>query len=384
MDKAREYNRVAETLLRYVDTNTTDQAEGVLTVPVEHYTDPVRWQQEVDLIFKRLPLLLALTAELPRPGDYKAMEVIGLPVLIARGDDGRIRAFLNVCAHRGAPVAEEGKGNRSRFTCRYHGWTYAGDGRLLGITDSQKFADPDYCGRGLTALPCDERAGVIFVVLTPGLPIDVPGFLGDMLGDLEQLELQNYHFCGSRDIVGGNWKVAYDGFLEGYHFAALHPKTIHQRVISNVMHYDTFGPHMRIGFAQKNIRTLVEVPKEQWWTRENNGYDFVRALFPNVSIFVAPQIGQIAQLLPGPTPGRNRTILNFVSPRPPRNEAETAMIGQMMTFLHDAMNDEDYVMSLKVQKGLESGAFPDVVFGRNERGNQLFHQWVEHYLNVGV
>jgi phenylpropionate dioxygenase-like ring-hydroxylating dioxygenase large terminal subunit len=379
MDKVREYNRVAEALVRYVETNTTDQADDVLTVPSEHYTDPARWQLEMDLIFKRLPLLLALTAELSKPGDYKAMDVIGLPILITRDGEGRTHAFLNVCAHRGAPVADEGRGNRSRFSCRYHGWTYANDGRLMGITDRQKFGELDPCSRGLTALPCDERAGMIFVVLTPGLAIDVPGFLGGMLDDLEQLELQNYHYCGSREIFGANWKVAYDGFLEGYHFATLHPRTINRRSINNVMHYDEFGPHLRIGFAQTHIRKLREVPKEQWWNRENNGYDFVRALFPNVSIFVAPEIGQIAQLLPGPTPGQNRTILNFVSPQPPQDQAETERIEQMIRFLRDVMNDDDYVLGLRIQKGLESSAFPGVVFGRNERGNQIFHRWVEHY-----
>ena len=93
MDKVTEYGSVAEALIRYVETNTTDQTDGVLAVPTRQYTDPQRWAREMDTIFKRLPLLLALSAELPKAGDYKAMDVIGLPVLITRDKDGKAHAL---------------------------------------------------------------------------------------------------------------------------------------------------------------------------------------------------------------------------------------------------------------------------------------------------
>ena len=221
---------------------------------------------------------------------------------------------------------------------------------------------------------------MIFVVLTPGLSIDVERFLGGMLPDLEGLRLRDWHYLGSREIFGANWKVAYDGYLEGYHFATAHPRTIHPRTYSNIMHYDFFGPHMRIGFAQTNIGKLHDMPKEDWGGRENDGFDFVRTLFPNISIFLAPEIGQIAQLLPGPTPDRNRTVLHYVAAKAPEGDEEIASIEQMISFFRDVTNDEDYVLGLKVQKGLESGALKSVVFGRNERGNQLFHRYVDYYL----
>jgi len=374
------HGEVAQVLLDYVEQNRTFRTEEIMRVPSVHYTDPERWSREMALIFKRVPLMLALTAELPQPGDYKAMTALGLPILITRGNDGIARAMLNVCAHRGAPVAVEGHGRSARFTCTYHGWTFANDGRLLAVTDREKFGELDKATRGLTVLPCVERAGMIFVVLTPDAPLDVDQFYGSMLDDFEAADLAHWTFLGSRVIEGANWKIAFDGYLEGYHFATLHPKTIHPRTPSNVTHYEACGPHLRIGFPQVTIRALRDVPREQWNSRENQGFDYVRILFPNVSAFLAPEIAQIAQLFPGPTPDQNRTVLLYARREPPRDDADRAALEQMINFLRDVTYQEDYVLGLKIQQGLQSGAHPDIVFGKNERGNQYFHEYVEWYL----
>ena len=119
-------------------------------------------------IFKRLPLLLAFTCEMREPGDYKSVEVVGVPVLIVRGQDGRARAYIGVCSHRGTVLTEEGKGRCEHFTCPYHGWTYNDRGALIGVAGRRKFGDIDTASRGLTELPSVERAGLIFVSLTPG------------------------------------------------------------------------------------------------------------------------------------------------------------------------------------------------------------------------
>jgi phenylpropionate dioxygenase-like ring-hydroxylating dioxygenase large terminal subunit len=100
---------VAEILLDYFEHNKTFQTDKIMVVPAASYTDPEQWRAEINLIFKRVPLMLALTCEMPKAGDYKAMEGVGLPVLIARDKTGTVRAFLNVCAHRWAPVATEGR-----------------------------------------------------------------------------------------------------------------------------------------------------------------------------------------------------------------------------------------------------------------------------------
>lgn len=380
MDRAI-VGEVAETLLDYVEHDKTFSTDKIVSIPSSIYLDPARWAREIDVLFKRLPLVLAASCELPEASSYKAMEAVGLPVLLTRDKAGTARAFLNVCSHRAGPLADEGHGNCARFSCKYHGWTFANDGRLMGVSDPHKFGEIDKSTRGLRELPCAEKAGLIFAALTPGATFNADDFYGAMLEDFEALGFKDFAYLGQRVIHGANWKVAYDGYLEGYHFAALHPETIHPRTPSNVTHYEAFGPHLRIGFPQNDIaEKLREAPRAQWGAMENTGFDFVRILFPNVSVFMAPEITQIAQLFPGPTPDKNRTVLNFYRREPPRDAEDAAAIEGTMNWLRDVVDNEDYRMGDAIQKGLESGAHESILLGRNERGNQFFHEYVDWYL----
>ena len=389
MTQMREaYGDVAEKLLHFVETRTTDQTGATMQVPVDDYLDESRWKSEIDLIFKRLPLMLAFTVEMPAPGDFKAMARMGLPILLSRGQDGKARAFLNVCKHRAMKLVDErengGKGNCRAFSCPYHGWTYASDGRLLGIAEASTFGEVDKAMMGLTELPCEEVAGMIFAILTPGLPIDVSAFLGGMLDDFKALELDTWYFHKSREMRGANWKVAYDGYLEGYHFQAAHPETVTPRTPSNRAFYEAFGPHIRLSYPQHRIVELNALPREEWGERENLNYDFIRMLFPNFAMFLAPEMCQVAQLFPGDAPGRNVTVMNYIFPKPPANNEELQQLDQMSDFFFDVVEKEDYLMGMRVQQGLEARATDHVTFGRNELGNQYFHRWIDHYLSQGT
>ncbi|GFM28230.1 SRPBCC family protein [Novosphingobium sp. PY1] len=384
----KAYGDAAEKLLHFVESKTTDQTGSTMQVAVESYLDPDQWQREIDLIFKRLPLMLALTVEMPAKGDYKAISPMGMPVLLTRGSDGRARAFLNVCRHRAMKLVDEGenggRGNCRAFSCPYHGWTYANDGRLLGITEASTFGDVDKSTLGLTELPCEEVAGMIFAILTPGLPIDIPAFLGGMLDDLAALRLETWYFHKSKPMQGANWKVAYDGYLEGYHFQAAHPETVLPRTPSNRAYYEAFGPHIRLSYPQHRIVELKDLPREEWGERENLNYDFIRMLFPNFAMFLAPEMCQVAQLFPGDAPGRNVTIMNYIFPTAPASEAEREELDRMSDFFFDVVEKEDYLMGMRVQQGLEAQRSGHVTFGRNELGNQYFHKWIAHYLSQGT
>ena len=380
-DRIERVGNVAEIMLDYVENRKTYQGAGQMRVPTASYTDVQQWHREIDLVFRKVPLMLAFTAELPQPGDYKAMEAVGLPILINRDKAGTVRAFLNVCPHRGAPVAAEGHGNCPMFVCKYHGWSFNADGSLRAVAEASSFGAVDRAERGLRALPCEERAGMIFVCLDPDGNLDLDDFYQGFLGDFEDLDFGKWTYLGSRTIHGANWKIAFDGYLEGYHFASLHPETIFPRTPSNCTHYEGFGPNMRIGFPQKSIADqLKPLPRGEWGARENYGFDFVRIFFPNVSTFIAPEITQVAQLFPGPTPDQNRTVLNYLRRDPIRDDADREAVEGMITFFRDVTYTEDYLIGLEIQRGLAAGAHKDLIFGRNERGNQYFHEWLNWYL----
>ena len=100
----RSYAESAKAMLDYVENGKTFQTDKIITLPTSIFTDADRWENEMSEIFEKLPLCLATTAELKEIGDYKAAGMLGKPVLMVRGKDNKVRAFLNVCAHRGAPV----------------------------------------------------------------------------------------------------------------------------------------------------------------------------------------------------------------------------------------------------------------------------------------
>jgi phenylpropionate dioxygenase-like ring-hydroxylating dioxygenase large terminal subunit len=381
MDRAEEYNAIAERIVAHHQNDTTDQADDVMEVPVTSYTDPVRWQREVDLIFKRLPVMVALTCEMPQPGDYKAFDMAGVPLLVTRGKDGRARAFMNACRHRAAPVAAEGLGSASRFVCPYHGWTYRNDGSLMAVSDQKKFGHIDKETHGLTELACDERAGMIFAILTPGYDMDLDAWLGGMIEDVAPHKFETWHFLEAKVMHGANWKIAFDGYLEGYHFATLHTETILKVTLNNLMEFHAFGPHMRVAYGTTNIGVMDNAERKDLHKFEEQGFTFVRTLFPNISMYLGLGLGQIAQIIPGPTPDQNTTILYYVHPRPPKDEEERQSLLATSQFLFDVTYGEDYVLGQRIQKSLNAHPFDNVVFGRNERGNQYFHRWIDYYLS---
>jgi len=378
---------VAETLLECFESNTTFQTDRMMTVPAASYIDPAQWRAERELIFKRLPLMLALSCELPKPGDYKAMEVVGLPILITRDKAGTVHAFLNVCAHRWAPLAPQGRGNcpNFRFVCPFHGWTYGADGKLLAVADRAKFGDVDKSTRGLRELPCEERHGMIFVCLTPGSALDLDSYYGALLQEFQQFGLRDWYFIGSRVLEAPNWKLICTNFFESYHFATQHPKTVSLRWVSNLCHYESFGPNMRIGFAEHAIAQLRDVPRAQWGQQEGRAFTFMRYFFPNVvcSLYLS-EISLIAQFFPGSTPDRTRVVTLYVREKSPKDAAERAEVDSHLQSVIEVgeatLRDEDFATGIATQKGLESGAHEGMLYGRNERGPQYFHEWVNWYL----
>jgi len=384
MNRKEEYNKIAERVVSHVQNKTTDQANDILSIPTSDYTCEKRWESEMDKIFKELPLMLALSIEIPNKGDYKSLEVVGIPVLITRDKDSKVHAFRNVCSHRGAPLTNEEIGNKSKFTCPYHGWTYSNEGELIGILENSKFGELDKSCNGLQILPCEEFGGMIFVTLTPNIELNLDDFLGGMKSEIEHFNLQNWHYHGFKVIHGANWKIAFDGYLEGYHFSTAHKDTILPMTMQGIMDFSSFGPHLRIAFASTNIEEIFDLPKKEWWKKEGQGVDFVRTLFPNISISLGLGIGQIAQILPGKTADTNTTILHYVAPETPKNKEETAELDHFMNFLRDVVNDEDYALGLEIQKGLNSHSKDSVKFGKNERGNQFFHKYVDFYIDEKI
>jgi phenylpropionate dioxygenase-like ring-hydroxylating dioxygenase large terminal subunit len=230
------------------------QSAGMSTdpVPMEPYRSTEHYALEQERIFRRCWLMVARAEEIPSTGDFvkKEIEVCGTSALLVRNKDGSIRAFHNVCSHRGNQVVLANSGNATRFVCRYHNWTYANDGRLIGVPDERSFFDLDKSRCGLSPIACEVWEGWIFINLAPTPEVTLAEYLGSFGHFLSGIE---YQFAAHPLIVQANldcnWKVVSDAFSESYHIPAIHPATIgatfssRDNPFAHVLDTQFFGPH---------------------------------------------------------------------------------------------------------------------------------------------
>jgi len=376
-----ELVRMARRNIEHAKDGTVDQAPGIHRVPSAHYVDRERWEREMERIFGRLPLVLGFSAELREPGQYRSIVFGDVPVLLVRGRDGAVRAFLNACVHRGSMLVEEGAGESSRFVCPYHAWAYDDEGALLGIYKQKDFGELDKSCHGLTRLPVHERAGIIWGALRPDCPVDLDRFLAGYDALLEALGLAETHLVGRQVVQGPGWKVAYDGYLDLYHLPILHKDSFGPDFPNDAL-YDAYGPHQRVSGPNPALVALEEKAEGDWPIEAM--IPGVWTIFPHISIAdfdAGGKLYMVSQLVPGDSPGSSRTIQNFLAVDPPTPESQAA-VDEMMKFLMGVVRDEDYATGLQIQRTLGTGLAGDVLFGRNEWGGQRFHQWVDRLLET--
>lgn len=235
------------------------------TAPVD-YTDsidPEFFEAEREAIFKKTWLYVGRVEQLPRTGSYFTKELPsagpGTSLIIVKGNDGKIRAFHNVCRHRGNKLVwndfpqEETAGSCKQFTCKYHAWRYSLEGELTFVQQEGEFFDLDKKDYGLKDVRCETWEGFIYINLDPDAVA-----LVDYLGDYAK-ELEGYPFDKMTEVysyrseIGANWKLFIDAFAEFYHAPILHMKQAVKEEAEKLagygyeaLHYDLQPPHSMI------------------------------------------------------------------------------------------------------------------------------------------
>ncbi|MFE2701152.1 aromatic ring-hydroxylating oxygenase subunit alpha [Streptomyces mirabilis] len=240
----------------------TEQYPELGTSPVnyEDSIDPAYYEAEREAIFKRTWLNVGRVEQVPKPGHYftKELAAAGTSLIIVRGRDQQIRAFHNVCRHRGNKLVwndfpgEEVKGTCRQFTCKYHAWRYDLTGNLTFVQQEGEFFDLDKDDYGLKEVACDIWEGFVFVNLDPRQSLRE--YLGDMAKGLE-----GYPFHEMTDVftykaeIGSNWKLFIDAFAEFYHAPVLHQKQATKEEAEKLLgygfealHYELHSPHSMI------------------------------------------------------------------------------------------------------------------------------------------
>jgi phenylpropionate dioxygenase-like ring-hydroxylating dioxygenase large terminal subunit len=365
---------LAARALQHFNEGTTDRAPSQMRIPVSAYTDEAQFQAERQAVFFESPIAVALSLEIPNPGDFLTQTIMGKPLLLTRDKEGLLHCFINVCRHRGAKVCAAEKGQQSRFSCPYHAWTYSNKGELIGVYGEDSFGDVDRASMGLAELPCDERSGIIFACLTPGKPLDLDNWLGEFASKLADQNLEQWHLYTERFLSGAGWKATLDGYLEVYHHDSVHGKTVGPYTVGNLLVHDTWGAHQRMVIARKDITELNNISPENWEAPESY-IRVVHSVFPNLSIS-AILGGQclIGFVYPGETSTTTVTRQLILSAEAPETEEQKATIESFSQMTLQAVRDEDYALVATIQGALHAGANDSFLIGRNEPAVQHYHR----------
>lgn len=366
---------IIQRLVEHVQADTTDLAENPLVEPAEHFLDHDRWERECEQFFRDTPQVIGFAGEVARPGSFMTADLLGVPVVVTRDQEGVLHAFLNVCSHRGARVAV-GCGRKARLVCGFHGWSYGLDGRLAGRGRSQDF-EPDALPTALQALPISDRGGLLVVGLRPQMgPLRVEHALDEIAPQLEGLALDRMVLIGSdRFEVDANWKLVVNLSHEGYHFQTLHRDSLAPMMTGHCV-ADAFGLHSRWAFPMRGIEKLREKAQSDW-------PDFPPAainhtLFPGTVVVANRGNAQMIRVEPGNAPGHSVVYFSSVALLPDQG-SEMAEEGARAAYElgHRIFETEDLPAAAECQRGIASARRP-IVVGRNEPVVQMWHRlWID-------
>lgn len=264
--------------------------------------DPARADEERAAWFRELPLAVAHASEVTRPGDFMTAHVADTAVLLVRDQDDTLRAFVNLCRHRGAPLAHHTRGQGCKtLVCPYHGWVYGLTGELVHVPGEAFFPDLDRAALGLVPLPVACAHGFVWVVPDAergARTVDVAGHLDAIDDDLTHFDLAGHAlYRKSERVRACDWTLLIDAFVERYPTReSLHRDSSHRSSGNAVAVCDRFGRHVRSVGALENLDEHAGGPREEWDIRACTTLLYL--LFPNTVLVVHPDFLTVLTVLP--------------------------------------------------------------------------------------
>lgn len=371
MDRETEVS-IVRRVLAHADAGTTQLSDHSATFPSSRYTDEVAMHREQTALFGDGTLAVALSADLPAAGDHVVVDVAGRSLLLVRGDDGELRALVNACRHRGAPLAESGGAGARSFTCPFHGWVYGLDGALLATPRAgHAFDDVDLSTCTLPTETVRERGGTVFVG-------DEEPQLGGAEAELDAVGLADFVPIETEDGVAtwvshwqANWKLLIDTFLESYHVPRLHRDTVARYYLAEPSTWDAWTDALRFQTSQVTLPALAGEPEGAWDLLGRASVLYVLA--PNVILSFS--VDHVAWYRFVPL-AADRTRVDLALYAPADAVPTPAQAGRTLALHRSVSGGEDFTQQEKIHAALASGALEDTIFGRNEGPAIWFHEWV--------
>ncbi|HEX2620841.1 MAG TPA: SRPBCC family protein [Phototrophicaceae bacterium] len=362
------------------DFTPTDHLAAAETMPARWYTDPAILELEKEKIFWKTWQPIGRLADAIRPGDFFPCEVLGEPLVVTRGVDGELRAFYNVCRHRGAAIARA-KGNRKSLQCMYHGWTYGLDGKLIRAPEFEGVENWNASDVCLPQVKVEAWGPWIFVNLDP----DAKPMRETSYGKIHQEILnEGFHIdtmtlIERRDyIIDCNWKVYVDNYLEGYHLPIAHPG-LFRELDYDQYRVDTYEDYST-QYAPIRPAKAGEIRDRRYIRDENDAESkaLYYWIFPNVMLNVYLDNTSINIIIPL---GHDKTltIFEWYFEQPGTGSGWESM--QQVIAFSDQIQQEDIEICQIVQKGLQSRSYNTGRFSAlRENGVHHFQKLVHEYL----
>lgn len=318
---------------------------------------------------------------IPNPGDYITFALGADNILVLRDHAGTVRAFHNVCRHRGARLLE-GQGNCQSVRCPYHGWTYALDGRLRGLPVRESFPDIDLSEHGLAPVRSEIMLGFVFVCLT-GDPEPLAQMWGPFLPDfapykMEQMVPLGPIYTEDWDV---DWKVAFDNYLESYHVPAGHPG------LFRMFTPDYDGMVILPSGVARGISQLREQPSPKWSEKryhalvdaaahlpdaERRSWRFY-SMLPNLGLDIFPEQMDFFQVLPR---GPGKCTIRIGVFGLPDDRREMRALRYLSARINRMIQREDEFLCQRVQQGLMSSSYRPGPLSQHEACVLQFHDLI--------
>jgi len=334
-----------------------------LSLPGWVYHDSDYFKVEMARLIRPSWQIVCHANDIPSAGDWRTLDLLGESVIVIRGGDGIVRAFANVCRHRGSRLVDGTSGCAKRLTCPYHAWTYAADGRLVGVPQREDYPGLEPAALGLKPVELEAWQGFLFVRLESGGP-----GIGVMMAPYEE-EIAPYRLpeveaigritLRPRDV---NWKNVADNYSDGLHINVAHPGLTR-----------LFGGDYRIHAGEHVDRMsgdLVEAPSANLSERayqavlpEGSRRWLYYKLWPNVAIDLYPDQVDFMHFVPvGPT----ETLIREISYALPDARREMKAARYLNWRINRRVNAEDTTLIRRVQQGMASSYYVPGPLGRSE------------------
>jgi Rieske 2Fe-2S family protein len=345
------------------------------TLPRRVYTDAEVFALEAGALFGRMWLAVGREEDLPEKGSYLTQAIGGERILVLRGDDGVLRAFFNVCRHRGARLVEEPCGRlRGALSCPYHAWTYALDGRLVRAPRAEAgFRTEDF---SLAQARLETLGGFVFVNLDPDAPA-LPVALGD-LPDLSRYRLAGLRRARTIEYeVEANWKVVAENYSECYHCPLVHPQLnrISDLTSGSAQSGAGFngGPmQLRAEFTTMSMSGTTPLPAIPGLVEADLRLVHYYLVYPNLMLGLHPQYVLVHRAWPL-APGRTRVVCEWLFPQD--SLAAPRFDPADMVEFWDLTNRQDWALCERVQRGAASAGYVPGPYHPTERCVHAFDRW---------